>query len=424
MQDNPEGYFLSATNPVANIDQRDLERLTLKLLARPDIQAAKNRAREMFRRVTDRIYPTEQVARTEATLSNYWVKSTMVAANTDANYPRVLRVYTPAATWLGHDVPGSKWGGDNPDNAYRLIPISSDGVYELHGQRQNQPSTYVTYQLVGNSCTSITMGSLEQLDIDINNDGSYVITLDATPANGRRNHFMVPPGTLYLFIRDSLGDWETQQPDALRIKRLNAPTRGPLTEDELARTAVTNIHSDVFYHYYAGRLFFNAPQIMLPPEGAGGVGGLVTQQGSLGHFTLADDEVVIITATEGGATYRSVVLHDLFLLSLENRDHLTSFNNAQVIPDQDGRVTYVISVNDPGVHNWLDTTGLRDTLVLYRWQGFPLRNSPPPLIESRKVNLSELAAALPPGVARVNPTDRAAQIDRRQKSYDRRFAFD
>jgi hypothetical protein len=424
MFSNSDGYFLSATNPVANVDQREIERLTMRLLARPDIQAAQNRAREMFRRVTDRIYPAEQMARMEATVANYVVKCTMVAANTDANYPRVVRVYTEGRKWLGHEMPGSKWGGDNPDNAYRIIPVAHDGVYELHGKRQPEPSTYVTFQLVGNSCTSVTMGSLEQLDIDIAADGSYVITLDATPAEGRRNHLTVPPGTLYLFIRDSMGDWETEQPDALRIKRLNAPTRDPLTEDELARTAISNIHSDVFYHYYAARLFFNGPQIMLPAEGAGGVGGLVTQQGSLGHFTLADDEAAIITANAGGATYRSVVLHDLWLLSLENRNHLISYTNGQVKPDADGRVTYVVSIKEPGVHNWLDTTGLHDTLILYRWQGFPNPGLAPPAIESRKVKLSELEAALPVGVARVSPAERAEQLSRRAQSFDRRFHED
>lgn len=424
MSKEADAYFLSAINPVANVDQRDLEALAIRLFARDDIKAARTRAAAMWRRVTDRLMPADQMALFDEAVSDYCFKSTLVAAATDANYPRVLRVYSQAAEWLGNRVPGAKWGGDNPDNAYRIIPIAADGAYEVHGQRQVEPSGYVTFQLVANSCTSVTLASLEQLDMEISPDGRYMLTLDGTPANGRRNHMTIPPGTLYLFVRDSMTDWGTQAPDALRVHRLNAPSRPPLSEDELATTAIRNIVSDVFYAYYAGRLFFNGPQMMTPPEGAGSVGGLVTQQGSLGHFTLADDEAVVITANAAGATYRNIVLHDLWLRSLENRDHQVSLTNAQMLPDGDGRFTYVIALADPGVHNWLDTTGLHDVLVLHRWQGFPDPRAPSPTIESRKVRLADLEAALPPGVARVTPAERRAQIARRQAAYDRRLAVD
>lgn len=422
MRLSDDGYFLSPANPVANVDQRELERLAIRLFAREDVKAACARAATMWRRVTDRLMPPDQMALFDEAVADYCFKSTLVAAATDANHPRVLRVYSQGAEWLGHKVPGAKWGGDNPDNAYRIIPIAAGGEYEVHGRRHAEPSTYVTFQLVGNSCTSQTLASLEQLDMEIGADGSYVLTLDGTPAGDRRNHMTIPPGTLYLFVRDSMGDWETQQPDTLRVHRRNPPARGPLTDDELAATAIRNILSDVFYAYYAGRLFFNGPQMMTPPEGAGSVGGLVTQQGSLGHFTIADDEAVIITANEAGATYRNIVLHDLWLRSLENRDHQVSLNNAQMRADADGGFTYVIANSDPGVHNWLDATGLHDVLVLHRWQGFPDPNAPQPAIESRKVRLADLDAALGRGVARVTPEERKSQIARRQAAYDRRFA--
>lgn len=419
-RDNP-AYFLSARNPVANVDQRDLERLAIRLFERPDVRAASNTAATMWRRVSDRLMPPDQMALFDEHVRDYCFKCTLVAANTDANYPRVLRVYGESADWLGHRVPSSKWGGDNPDNAYRIIPIDAGGHYEIMGQRQTEPSTYVTFQLVGNSTTSATLASLEQGDMQISDDGSYTITLDDTPANGRQNHLQIPPGTLYLFIRDSMGDWETQQPDALQVKRLTAPTRGPLSEDELAAKAIRNILNDVFYAYYAQRLFFNGPQAMTPPEPAGSVGGLVTQHGSLGHFTLAEDEAVIITANSAEAAYRNIVLHDLWLRSLPNRNNQISLNNAQMAADADGRYTCVLSRMDPGVHNWLDPMGLQDVLILCRWQGLGRQNSQVPMIESRKVKLSQLPASLPAGVVQVTPDERRHQIARRQAGYDRRF---
>ena len=416
-----DGYFLSSVNPIANRDQRDLEALALRLFERADVKAARANAKVAWARVTDHLMPPEQMARFDGAMSDYCFKCVLVAAASDADYPKVLRVYSPAAHWFGQDVPASKWGGDNPDNAYRIIPIAEDGRYEVHGQRSRSPSTYVTFQIVGDSSTSVTLGSLEQRDMAIEADGRYVLTLDATPAAGRPNHLRIPPGAMYLFVRDSMGDWATQAPDRLRVRRLNPPSRPPLGDDELARRAIHNIRMDVYYAYYAGRLFFNSPQVMSTPVNAGASGGLVTQIGSLGHFTIGDDEAVVITAVAGVAAYRNIVLHDLWLRSLEYRDHQSSLNNAQMAADADGRFTYVIAPRDPGVHNWLDPVGLHDLLVLHRWQGFPAAGGAAPAIESRIVKLAALDSALPPGVRRLSAEGRLAQLAARRASYDRRF---
>jgi len=417
-----DGYFLSKTNPVANVDQRDLEALAIRLFARADVQAACTRAATSWEMVTSEIFSTEQWARFKAAMSDYCFKSVLVATNVDAEHPRVLRVYSPAARWLGHDVPASKWGGDNPDNAYRIIPVAIGGRYEVRGQRQQAPSTYVSYQLVANSSTSVTLGSLEQRAMVIASDGSFVLTIDETPANGRPNHLQLKPGALYLFIRDSLADWSTEAPDALRVRRLNPPSRPPMSDDELAARAIQNIVSDVYYAYYAERLFLNAPpQAMTAPRFAGSAGGLVTQVGSLGNFSLAEDDAIVITTNAAGASYRNIVLHDMWLRSLDYRDHQNSLNSGQMAADADGRFTCVIALRDPGVHNWLDASGLHELLVLHRWQGLPSVPGDRPTIETRKVKLSALGSALPRGVRMVTPAERARQLAVRRAGYDRRF---
>ena len=47
-----------------------------------------------------------------------------------------------------------------------------------------------------------------------------------------------------------------------------------------------------------------------------------------------------------------------------------------------------------------------------------------PSIESRIVRLKDLEGVLPPGVARVTPSELEEQIRKRQDSCERRFAFD
>src|SRR5262249_43873710 len=158
---------------------------------RPDVQTAMKRAADMWARVTDKTVSREQWAMFPQHVHDYCFCSALIAANSDPNRPKVLRLYSAAAQWMGNDVPSSKRGGDNPDNPYRMIPVAHGGRYVLHGQRPQKPPTYVTYQLVGDTNNSITVGSLEQSDMSIASDGSFTITLDETPANGRKNHMQI-----------------------------------------------------------------------------------------------------------------------------------------------------------------------------------------------------------------------------------------
>lgn len=165
----------------------------------------------------------------------------------------------------------------------------------------------------------MTFASIEQRDMDIALDGSFVLTLDSNPANGRRNHLQIAPGARHINVRDTMSDWR-QGPDALRIRRLNPPTRARLTEDELTARAVQEIRSNVYFMYYALRFYFNGPpRTMSNPKPITSTSALPTQTSSSGYLRLAPDEAAILTATAPDALYRSIVLHDLWNRSLEYR---------------------------------------------------------------------------------------------------------
>jgi hypothetical protein len=132
---------------------------------------------------------------------------------------------------------------------------------------------------------------------------------------------------------------------------------------------------------------------------------------------LADDEAFIVTVGPGGAAYRSLILYDFWLRSVEYWQRLTSFNNAQTAPNPDGALTYVVSKQDPGVANWLDTTGLQQPRIIQRWQ----RVSGSPSISGKLVKLADLAANLPSGVPMVTPAERQQQLDRRFAEFQLRF---
>ena len=148
---------------------------------------------------------------------------------------------------------------------------------------------------------------------------------------------------------------------------------------------------------------------------------MLTQIISGGRFRLNEEEAFVITVDPVDAAYFSAVLYDPWERSLEYRDHQTSLNNSQMAADANGRFTFVIAHRDPGVHNWLETTGLQELHVTWRWQGVTPTAKRDPEIEARSVKLGELGSTLQSGVRMVTPSDRAQQKLVRQRGYDRRF---
>ena len=418
---SPDGNFLSESNPIANNDQRELEAKAIEIFSRPEIQEAKKRTTASFLHVTSNIASPDVLALLPDYIESYAFRSIQLAVNSDANFPKVLRIYSPAAKWMGNDVPESRWGQENADNAYRIIPVEYGGKYVIRGQRQKNPPSHVSYMLVADTNTSVTVGLLEQHDLDVAPDGSFEITLDESAADGRKNHIQITSDALYLFIRDTMGDW-LQTPNALWVERVNPPTREPLSMDELTDRAIRVMRDGVAPAYYWQRIVLNIPmQTISEPHLTGAIGGLLTQISCGGWVRLGEDEAAVITLDTIDAAYQNVQLYNLWGMSLEYRDRLTSLNNSQMKHDADGRLTFVVSARDPGIHNWLDNTGKSEVTVMFRWQGLPPGTSHGPALNMDIVKVQDLEAALSSSVARVTPEERAKQMLTRQRAYDRRF---
>jgi hypothetical protein len=416
----PAGYFLSAANPVATRDQQELEALAIRLFARPDVTKAKQAAAAGLNMVTANTADAEAKGLFPGFVESYAFRSVLMAVNSDPEYPKVLRVYSPAGKWLGNETPQSRWGMENTDNAYRIIPLAGNARYVLKGRRMANPSAHVSYTLVGDTNTSVTLGLLEQTDLTTAPDGTFEITLDASPANGRKNHIQLTDEALYLFIRDAMNDW-AETPNALRIERLDPPTRPPLSEDQLAARAARVMQMGVAPLYYWIRLVLNGQvATMHAPSLTGAAGGLLTQLSTHAWVDLADDEAYVITTDPVAAAYGSIMLYNVWGMTLEYRDHQSSLNGAQMVADSNGRYTFVVAHRDPGVKNWLDTTGIHQVSMGLRWQGVSPTNTKSPAIETRVVKLSEVER-LTPGAARTTASERAGLLDERRKLFDRRF---
>jgi hypothetical protein len=313
--------------------------------------------------------------------------------------------------WFGMDVPGARRGGNNADNAYRIIPVDGEGRFELIGQLAATPPTDVTFTLIANTAMSKTVATLELRDIHVDDDRLFRITVDPSPAEGRLNHLQSRADARYVFVRDTLTDWNLQAANRLVARRLDTPPPGP-DFDELVRRAAAYADKDAAYYWdmCMGQSYGFAVNTVPPVRNAGAFGGLVSQSGSTGHYRIAEDEALVVTVTQGSAPYMSFMVHDPWWRTLPFAPRTASLNNAQIVPDADGAVTFVVSPTDPGVHNWIDTGGTHEGIFYFRWQGLPPDDPAPPVVRSyRSVKLALLANVLPEGVATTTRPERAAQ---------------
>ena len=78
---------------------------------------------------------------------------------------------------------------------------------------------------------------------------------------------------------------------------------------------------------------------------------------------------------------------NVHMQTLDYRSRRTALNQAQIQPEADGTYRIVLSAQDPGVPNWLDTGGHRRGTIFWR---FLLPDEQPETPRCRVVKVSEL----------------------------------
>jgi hypothetical protein len=416
------GRGVCMQNPIATAGQQAVEDRALALLQQPAVERVRAVITLLWQNVAAWA-SRDQADRFANMIDEYLFHHAMRAANGDPNFPEVACFMTPPHHWFGRDVPGSRWAGDSPDFIYRTIPIAHGGRYEIKGTATCAEAPTVNYSLMADSTAApMTQALLDSLDMQFDSDGGFTITVDDTSAEGRRNHIQTKPGADFLMIRDALGDWQNQSANALTVSRLN-PDAGPKAQDDMARHCARIALDGVYFTYYttqsgAGQ----APNDIRPPSSNSVYGGMPTQWGTKANIVLEDAEALIVHSNAAGARFRNITLTDAFHMSIQYWRRTSSLNMVQMVPDKEGDFTFVIAHHDPGIHNWLDTGGLRRTIFGHRWQAFERSGShETPRMSTRLVKFKDLEQELPHGVVRIDAMQRQEQIVARQTGFARRF---
>lgn len=317
--------------------------------------------------------------------------------------------------WIArNDAIDGRPGLVNPDNLYASALLSPNGSYRIHGRRGSH--VQLSLQIL-DAYPNVSLGrNLAVIDLDrlgIRAGEPFELFLGGARRDG--HWFALPPGAQAILIRQTFADWPQERPSTLAIERLDAGApasaeaeHSATVGDYVLRTAKT------WNEGYLPQIQQLPVNRLLPPRpsdpAAGGLGG---QQSVMGRYRLAPGQALVVTAPRTAAPYQAIQLGDPWFVTANFVDRQVSLTQAQASVDGDGRIRYVISLEDPGVANWLDAAGFAEGYIFMRWQGLGRDLLPEEAPTAEIVPLAELSARLPPETRRVTAAARAAQLAQR-----------
>ncbi|WP_459954268.1 GPI anchored serine-threonine rich family protein [Paenibacillus pini] len=413
----------ASASVLGTTDQQELDALSIQINKYNNYPLLKAQAKAAYKQAYGGSLSSEAESRLNNAINELAFSAIQKAANNDPYFPKVYWLNTPPRSSAGLNVPGGRYSYDNPDNIYRTIPIDGSSKYIIHGKRTSPGPTDVTFSLISNPNSQNTITFLSGNDLVVNADGSYSITVDSDPANGRTNHIQSTSAAVQLFIRNNLGNWNTETPDALTVERLpDGSQHTPKSQLAIAAEAWTNLQESII-DYGIGALgiktHLNPVNTLSSPTSSSTLGTLVTQASSFGHFKLADDEALVARVTTGGAGYVVFPVTDPWMVTVDPIHHQSSLNNIQAAPNANGSYTFVVSVKDPGVANWIDPVGLHEGTIMVRWQNLPSTTpaSGGPSVQTQVVKLADLSSVLPSDTSYVTSNQRNQQLADRAAGY-------
>jgi hypothetical protein len=397
------------THPVATAEQHEHELAALVLVEHPTVKAAYASIGAAW---LNRAKPSPAMAAAfPAAFEEVMFSAAVWSSNTNPLRPKVTCITRLEHQLEGRRIPGSRWGIDNPDSVYRVIPVSGDEEYVIRGAVGEHRMTENYFTLWDASMMSLDVLNGTTMAVDA--DGSFEITVG--PRKRAANHITTTPAAKELYIRDVLLDWGRDDPNAFTVERVGGDGPAWSLDEQAEKTAAMM----AYFADFTGKLAHGAYKLPVNHFSLGWTadhtGGLRNQVYVMGRYELADDEAFVVDVSDGGAKYFTVPLGNKWGTTLDVLDRTGSLNKAQSAPNADGTYTYVISAEDPGAHNWIDTGGLPEGLLTLRMAEFPAGGATPDLsAQGRVVKLADL-----PDLPQV--ADRAAQLAERRAAYLRRL---
>ncbi|WP_163911393.1 DUF1214 domain-containing protein [Mycolicibacterium aubagnense] len=266
----------------------------------------------------------------------------------------------------------------NADNKYIVASIDSRAyTITIHPEAGTKDVTFVPMSGTGLNGNFISTGfSYDLSQFTPNADGSYTITMSP---NQQPGNWVNSTGAQTLLLRDTVGNWGLLH-DNITLQQQGEPstfTLPVLSKSQISSilnniaTNLSGLNSSVT-NFGIQKMFASIPDNTFKPIAptTSAVGGpiLPGQLSSLGRYNLQPDQALIVKVPDVAAGYTGAQLSNAWQLDLPYATATGSINSSDVFKSSDGYTYYVVSAQNPGVANWLNTGGTPDGSISLRFQ--------------------------------------------------------
>lgn len=309
-------------------------------------------------------------------------------------------------------------GQPNADTIYRTATITPGGSYRLRGRRGSLRLTVLAQVVPTGGAGAGSRAHLHLSDLKVDAEGRYDVLLSATRPEGYTGDWwQLDPRATRLMLRMVSADWGKEAEPTFAVERTDKPVGRPRPLAEALEQRLRALPRAIDFiglmfvdhvEQLRGQGFVNQLKVFDVPFGA-----LAGQFYYEGVYDLKDDEALIIESpVPAKCDYRSLILTNEIYETTDWVNNHASLNDTQARPDSDGKLRIVVSAKDPGVANWMDTSGYPVGMIQGRWTGCDSQ----PIPEVRKVKLKDVAGLLPKDTRRVTPEQRQATIRERRRA--------
>lgn len=326
--------------------------------------------------------------------------------------------------------PTRKLGGDCADFLYQQAWIDGTSTYRITGERGSAPFFNITVQGPRSGGTGVLhepFGDVPETNLTgaqlkTDPDGTFEIYVGGP----RREPNWLPttPESRKLFIRQGFDRWD-ERPARMRIARVDMAEPRPVptsvdmvTAIEWAGDFLSGMMSDwPEFPFTHGGVDAEHPN-RFPDVTATGADAKRGRAAANMHWRLASDDALIVEFDAHDGLWMLTNMGPFFT-SMDYLYRPVSYTPSRTAVDSDNTVRLVLSHDDPGYHNWLDTQGFERGNLTYRHM---LDGHPVPL-RTRVVKRVRLGDALPADTAMVTPAERTAQMWARFDGIRQRYGW-
>ncbi len=310
--------------------------------------------------------------------------SVEVAADGNPRHPHFQRMDTLVR----------KVGGDNPDAEYEFVAIDGKYDYIITGNVGTVRYLGLTFNAGQGMTPRRQFGYLSDKMLSLDGDGNFTVILSREQPQMAGDWVETPADASGILVRQYIADRSKEVLPSFHIEVLgDKPAYQPATDEEVANAIIgtsyaffklTTLHVSVLPELMEQTNYF----IEATSENLGGAISGNDNLYMLGSYQLADDEALLVKVQPPNTRYWNLTLESRWHEIGDYLHRPTSLTLEAVERDSEGAVEFVVAHRDPGLPNWLDTSGNNFGFMTLRW--LDAKGEKVPLPELKVVKWQEL----------------------------------